>query len=137
MEGPVRALPGRAECCWTAVAPATSYPRLQGTLTADVAVVGGGIVGMTAALHLARWGCSVAGDVWLQVIRQDSGRFSAKITTQDRLIYDLLVRTLGPDAAELYADVIRNAAEFIEACIRELGIACDFDRCSAMVWFEP
>lgn len=133
----MRALPGRAECCWTAVAPGTAYPRLQGAHTADVAVVGGGIVGMTAALQLARRGCSVAVLEALHVGRQVTGRSTAKITTQHRLIYDHLIRTFGRDAAQIYADANRNAAEFIEACITELGIACDFEKCSAMVWIDP
>ena len=133
----MRALPGRAECCWTAVAPGTAYPRLEGTHTVDVAIVGGGIVGMTAALQLARNGRSVAVVEALHVGRQVTGRSTAKITTQHRLIYDHLIRTFGRERAQLYADANRNAAELIEACIKELGIACDFERCSAMVWIEP
>lgn len=133
----MRALPGRPECCWTAVAPSTAYPVLQGAHSVDVAIVGGGIVGMTAALQLARNGRSVAVVEGLHVGRQVTGRSTAKITTQHRLIYDHLIRTFGRETAQLYADTNRNAAEFIEACINEFGIACDFERCSAMVWIEP
>jgi hypothetical protein len=43
-------LSGKPDCCWTATAPRTGYPTLEHTISADVAVVGGGgIVGTTAA----------------------------------------------------------------------------------------
>src|SRR5436190_24061172 len=47
-------LPGRLDCCWTATAPRTSYPALSGSGGADVAVIGAGIVGLTAAYLLAK-----------------------------------------------------------------------------------
>ena len=56
----MKQLSGRAECCWTATAPGTSYPRLQGRQRFDVVIVGGGIVGLTAALQLAWAGQKVA-----------------------------------------------------------------------------
>src|SRR5690606_21037197 len=99
-ESPMRALPGRAECCWTAMAPRTTYPRLQGRHTADVAIIGGGIVGMSAAVQLAKSGLSVAVAEALRVGRQVTGRSTAKITTQHRLIYDHLIRTFGREAAQ-------------------------------------
>src|SRR5688572_7393241 len=41
------------------LADVTKRPSLKGALTADVAVVGGGLAGLTAALDLARAGRSV------------------------------------------------------------------------------
>ena len=40
---------GRAECCWIACAPDTAYPRLQQSAKTEVAIVGAGIVGLSAA----------------------------------------------------------------------------------------
>ncbi|MCB1643448.1 MAG: FAD-dependent oxidoreductase, partial [Xanthomonadales bacterium] len=40
--------------------PAPSYPPLQGAARADVAVVGGGLTGLSAALELAQRGFEVA-----------------------------------------------------------------------------
>jgi hypothetical protein len=42
-------LSGKPDCCWTAVAPETAYPKLTGAQTFDVVIVGAGIVGVTAA----------------------------------------------------------------------------------------
>jgi len=44
---------GRAEAYWAATAPATDFPRLAGDIDVDVAIVGGGIVGITAARLLS------------------------------------------------------------------------------------
>jgi heterodisulfide reductase subunit A-like polyferredoxin len=45
-------LAGRAECCWVANAPETNFLEFTGAQDCDVLVVGGGIVGLTAALSL-------------------------------------------------------------------------------------
>lgn len=53
--------PGPRDTCWwdeTIAAP--DWPTLQGELAVDVAVVGGGFTGLSAALHLAESGASVA-----------------------------------------------------------------------------
>jgi hypothetical protein len=42
-------LPGKDGCCWTATAPETSYPALSGKQRVEVAIVGGGIAGLSAA----------------------------------------------------------------------------------------
>ena len=52
-------LPGKPESCWTATAPKTAYPKLVGSRTADVVVVGAGMVGVTAAYLLSEAGLSV------------------------------------------------------------------------------
>ena len=52
-------LPGKRECCWTATAGVTSYAKLKHSGSTDVAIVGAGIVGLTAAYLLTRAGLSV------------------------------------------------------------------------------
>ena len=47
-------IPPRSECYWTATAPAKSWPALSGDIEVDVAIVGGGIVGVTLARLLQK-----------------------------------------------------------------------------------
>ncbi|MEA3190278.1 MAG: hypothetical protein QOD77_860 [Thermoplasmata archaeon] len=52
-------LPGAHKSLWIATAPSGPRPPLSGMAEADVAIVGAGIVGVTAAYLLAREGKSV------------------------------------------------------------------------------
>src|SRR6188472_2141988 len=49
-----------SESLWLATAPSTSYPPLARDIAVDVAVLGGGIAGLTTALLLKRDGARVA-----------------------------------------------------------------------------
>lgn len=114
-------LPGKSECCWAPTAPETAYPQLQGSGSADVAVVGAGIVGLTAAYILSSAGLSVVVLEARQVGRQLTGRSTAKITSQHALIYRHLIETFNLDMAQRYADANRTASQQIRRWIEDLG----------------
>jgi gamma-glutamylputrescine oxidase len=50
--------PGAHPASWYSetAAPLAPFPALEGEITADVAIVGGGYTGLSAALHLAEAG---------------------------------------------------------------------------------
>lgn len=50
----------RSNCWWDETIAAPDWPVLHGEAEADVAIIGGGFTGMSAALHLAESGVSVA-----------------------------------------------------------------------------
>ncbi len=129
-------LPGKAESCWVGDAPATRYPRLKGKHSFDVAIVGGGIAGLTAALELAGAGRSVAVVEALRVGRQVTGRSTAKITTQHSLIYDHLTKTLGQDAAKRYAEANVRGCAWIGDAIKRHRIACDYEAADAFAFID-
>ena len=55
MTGGIAGDRAEADSLWRATArPAAAYPALQGDLTCEVAIIGGGYTGLSAALHLAR-----------------------------------------------------------------------------------
>ncbi|MFU8778049.1 MAG: NAD(P)/FAD-dependent oxidoreductase [Roseovarius sp.] len=49
----------RARCYWTTTAEMPEYPPAEGAITCDVAVIGAGFTGLSAALHLAEAGQDV------------------------------------------------------------------------------
>ena len=127
-------LPGKPDCCWTATAAKTAYPRLASAHNADVVIVGAGIVGVTAAYLLSDAGLSVALLEARRIGRQVTGRSTAKITTQHSLIYRHLIESFGVRTAQRYADANRIGINQIRRWVEGLGIACDFESKDAYVY---
>jgi glycine/D-amino acid oxidase-like deaminating enzyme len=107
----------------------TGYPTLEGERRVDVAVVGAGITGMTAALLLARAGRSVAVLDQHAIAGGTTGHSTAKITSQHGLIY----ASLGRGTASAYGAAMESAKERIAELAGE-GIDCGFRRRAAYVY---
>ncbi len=88
-------LSGGNESFWIASTPETAYPPLAGEQRVDVAIVGGGIVGITAAYLLKQEGRSVAVVEGDRIVRGVTGYTTAKITSSQSLIYSQLVKKVG------------------------------------------
>lgn len=124
-------LAGKHESYWLDTAPHSDYPALSGELEVDVAVVGGGMVGLTAAEMLTRAGKRVALLEARRITEQVTGRTTAKLTALHGLIYDHLIRNFGLDAARLYAEANQSAIETVAKWIQDYHIDCDFERLPA------
>ncbi len=123
-----------SESFWVATAPDAAFAALSGDVSVDVAIVGGGMVGLTAAALLKREGRRVAVIEARRVGRQATGRSTAKLTSQHATIYAQLLRTHGRDGARSYAEANQAAIECVAGLVNDLGIDCDFERRSAYVF---
>lgn len=129
-------LEGRQVSLWVATAGVTAYPSLAMDLDVDVAVIGGGIAGLTAALALKRAGNSVAVLEAARVGTGVTGHTTGKITSLHRLAYTELADRHGTKVAGSYGQANQAAVEHIARVVAEEGIDCDFRRVSNYTYAE-
>jgi glycine/D-amino acid oxidase-like deaminating enzyme len=98
--------------------PVPEQPRLQRNVKVDVAIVGAGIVGLTAAWILKRSGKTVAVVEMDRVVRGVTGHTTAKITSGHSLIYQPLESKHGPGVARAYGAANQTALEQMARGVR-------------------
>jgi glycine/D-amino acid oxidase-like deaminating enzyme/nitrite reductase/ring-hydroxylating ferredoxin subunit len=123
----------RHSSLWLEDTPSTAYPPLTERRSFDVAVVGGGVTGLTTALLLARDGMSVCLLDQGSIGTGTSGSTTAKVTSQHHLTYARLRVTHGADGAAAYGTAMEAAKERVAGFVDE-GIDCDLRRRPAYVY---
>ena len=126
----------RHQSFWLDSTPDTFFPALEGELSVDVAVLGGGITGITAAWLLTQAGRSVAVVEAGRIVTGVTGYTTAKITSSHNLIYADVERSFGPEGARRYATGNQAAIELIAGLVADGQIDCDFERKANYVYSE-
>jgi glycine/D-amino acid oxidase-like deaminating enzyme/nitrite reductase/ring-hydroxylating ferredoxin subunit len=115
-------VPNYKTTLWSESEPPVSFLALRGDLTVDVAIVGAGITGITAAYLLKQAGLRVA---VLESRRLGSGetyRTTAHLTEVLDLRFHRLISKFGLEGARLAVRGQRFAIDSIERLARELGL---------------
>ena len=112
---------------WVATTPATAYPKLEGDVEADVAVVGAGITGVVTAWFLKEAGLRVALVETNRVGGGTTGYTTAKLTVGHNLVYRDLEQKHGRDTARVYAESNQWALDRLRRLVTETGIDCDWE----------
>ena len=100
-------------------------PRLEGSLSADVAIVGGGYTGLSALLHMAERGYDA---VLLEAARVGagaSGRNGGQLSSGQRLDQLRLEQLVGKERARRLWQLAEAAKALVKARIARHAIACD------------
>jgi glycine/D-amino acid oxidase-like deaminating enzyme/nitrite reductase/ring-hydroxylating ferredoxin subunit len=121
---------------WIDTTPSTSYPTASGEIQADVAIVGGGITGITAAYLLARAGKTVVLLEKGRIAMSETGHTTAHIVESTDADYGDLVKDHGEEGARLNTEASRSAIDLIRSLVAELSIDCDLTAVDGFLYAE-
>lgn len=118
----------RTDSLWSRTSSLPTYGPLERDASVDVAIVGGGITGLTAALLLSSSGLRVmlieARRIGCGVTHCSTAHLTEAIDTR----YWQIERDFGKDGAKLVAQSSRAAIERVAGLAEELAIPCNFTR---------
>jgi len=114
----------------------TEYPVLNEDLKVDIAIIGGGITGISCAYLLKKEGFKVAILEADRIIHGTTGHTTAKITSQHELIYNKIKTQISQELAQQYADANESAIREIKKVIDDNQIDCDYVSQSAFVYTQ-
>lgn len=121
---------------WIGTTSKTDWPRLEGDVNVDVAVIGAGITGLSVATQLTRAGARVAVIEAGRIAAGATGYTTAKVTSQHNLFYHDLKETAGEELARQYADANEAGLAEIARQVNDMTIDCDFRRADAFTYTE-
>lgn len=110
---------------WMESCELPEFPALDGDLTTDVLIIGGGLAGILCAYHLEQAGVSYALVEADRICRGVTGNTTAKITSQHGLIYNSLTGKFGAEAAKAYWEANQGAIEKYRELAKKID--CDFE----------
>ena len=122
------------ESIWSASVAFEEKPSLDGDISAEAAVIGGGLAGILTAFFLSERGIET---VVLEAECIGGGatkNTTAKVTVQHELIYARLIKDFGLRRARQYATANTQAIGQYRRIITENNIACDFTDCAAYLY---
>jgi glycine/D-amino acid oxidase-like deaminating enzyme/nitrite reductase/ring-hydroxylating ferredoxin subunit len=121
---------------WIDTTPSTDYPSLRGDIEADVAIVGGGITGITAAYLLSKAGQSVVLVDKGRIAMSETGHTTAHIIEATDADYLDLIEDHGEEDARANTEAIRSAIALIRSLVGELGIDCGLKAVDGYLYTE-
>lgn len=129
-------LDGQHEPLWYEHAELTTYPHLMENASCDVAIVGGGITGLTAALSLCQSGCDIVLIDLNRIGRGTTGHSTGHLDNHYDMKLKNLISHLDIAAARTFIDAKREAIARIEQWDKHYGLNCGFRRVPGYYYTE-
>lgn len=126
----------RNKSLWVTTTEPIEYGHLQPPVTVDVAVIGGGISGLTLARLLAADGVAVAVVEAGPLCAGATGYTTAKVTSLHSLIYAKIERSFSAETAAVYAAANEAAVAKVANLVEVDVIDCDLEAAAAYTYTE-
>lgn len=127
---------GKESSFWLETCPATNFPMLEKGLKVDVAILGGGIAGITTAILLKEAGLKIAVIESDRIVKDVTVGTTAKISVAPNMIYHNLISNLGKEKAQEYASANTKAVKKIADIVNEHNIDCEFKKLPIYIYTE-
>lgn len=116
----------RSHGLWEQTAPAApATAKLAGDLDVDVAVIGGGFTGISAALHLAQAGTQVGVIEAAEIGFGGAGRNVGLVNAGMWVMPEVLLRTLPAPYGNRLLNLLGDAPKLVFDIVRDHGILCE------------
>jgi len=113
------------ESIWQKGVQLPTFPKLNGDISTDVLIIGGGIAGILTAYFLKQSGVDCMLVEKRRICSGTTGHTTAKITVQHGLIYHKLIKSGGAETARKYLEANQLAFDkYAELC---RTIDCDYE----------
>ncbi|KGD95750.1 MULTISPECIES: FAD-binding oxidoreductase [Rhizobium/Agrobacterium group] len=119
----------RSHGLWEKTAPPPPLaPRLEEAVSTDVAIVGGGYTGLSAALHLAEAGVNVRLLEATEIGFGGAGRNVGLINAGMWVMPDDFLKELGPAYGDRALELLGDGPYLVRDLIERHGIACELEK---------
>jgi len=119
----------RSHGLWEKTAPYPPLtPRLEEAVSTDVAIIGGGYTGLSAALHLAEAGVNVRLLEATEIGFGGAGRNVGLINAGMWVMPDDFLKELGPAYGDKALELLGNGPYLVRELIERHGIACELEK---------
>lgn len=105
--------------------PAPERPPLEGDVTAEVCIVGGGFTGLSAGIELAERGHKVVLLEGARIGWGASGRNGGQIVNGLNASLETITARYGRETADFVGTVVQEGGALIRERVAKYGIACD------------
>lgn len=122
------------ESVWSKETEIENRASLSGNKEAFAVVIGAGMAGILTAYYLKESGFDVIVLEAAQIASGQSGKTTAKITSQHGLCYAKMMKRLGTELAGIYASANEGAIAEYERLIKKKGIQCHFEKMSSYLY---
>ena len=114
--------------------PRTPAPELRQAAKTDVAIIGGGLTGLSAAYHLAKSGRKVTLLEGRTIGWGGSGRNNGQVIPTLAAMEPAAMQARYGDRAEAFIHLVRDSADTLFGFIKAHDLACDAAQTG---WFQP